>query len=161
VDVALTWVDDGIFAGGGENLPESWEDFARQTGIRAVLHLRPEAPAEFRGGPAERFLWMAVSDESEAGLPERLLAGEFVESCLRDGRRVLLHSSLGRHRTRWAYVSFRILSGTAPQAAIRRAARPPWLSPYTTDLAGWEALASVVTLRRRDRLGLRREARSG
>jgi hypothetical protein len=160
VDAALTWVDDGIFAGGGEHLPESWEDFARQTGIRAVLHLRPGKPAAFRGAPIERFLWMTVADEHEAGLPERLLAGAFIEGCLRDGSKVLLHSSLGRHRTRWAYVSYRILSGAEAQAAVRRAARPPWLSPYSTDMAAWEALAAVRRSRRRDRLDSRREARS-
>ena len=156
----MTWVDDGIFAGGGEHLPESWEDFARQTGIRAVLHLRPGTPAAFRGLPAERFLWMTVADEREASVPERLLAGAFVETCLRDGYKVLLHSSLGRHRTRWAYVAYRILGGAEAQAAVRRAERPPWLGPYATDMAAWEAYAVVVGSRRRFGAGHRWEARS-
>ena len=41
----MTWVQDGIFAGGGEALPGGWADFAAQTGITAILHLRPDAPA--------------------------------------------------------------------------------------------------------------------
>ncbi len=143
VDDALTWVDEGIFAGGGEQLPASWAGFAEQTGITAVVHLRPGRPAVFHGPMPERFLWLAVADETEAPGPDRLLAGEFVAGCLSEGRKVLLHSSLGRHRTRWVYVAYRILRGSSPQAAVRRASRQPWMSPYATDVTAWEAFAAA------------------
>ncbi|HET7011105.1 MAG TPA: hypothetical protein VFI11_10045 [Anaerolineales bacterium] len=142
MDAPLTWVDDGIFAGGGEQLPASWQDFADQTGITAVVHLRPEMPAVFRGPCAQRFLWLSISDEAETSAAERFLAGSFLASCRSEGHRVLLHSSLGRHRTRWVYVACRILEGMPARVAVRRASRPPWMSPYATDVAAWETFAS-------------------
>src|SRR3972149_1245946 len=74
----MTWVQDGIFAGGGEALPEGWADFAAQTGITAILHLRADAPAVFRGPSPASFLWLAIAAEDQAGLPDRLLAGALV-----------------------------------------------------------------------------------
>jgi hypothetical protein len=140
----MTWVQDGIFAGGGEALPEGWADFAAQTGITAILHLRPGAPANFRGPTPHSFLWLPVSTEGQADVADRLLAGAFVASCMARGERVLLHASLGRHRTRWAFVAYRIWSGALPHAALRQASQPPWLSPYATDEAAWENLARAV-----------------
>ena len=140
----MTWVQDGIFAGGGEGLPEGWADFAAQTGITAILHLRPQAPAVFQGPTPASFLWLDVAAEDQASLTERLLAGAFVEACLEHGQRVLLHASLGRHRTRWAFVAYRIWSGATVSAILRQASQPPWLSPYNTDRARWEALAHEV-----------------
>lgn len=143
MDDALTWVDEGIYAGGGEQLPASWAGFAEQTGITAVVHLRPGRPAVFHGRAPERFLWLPLADENEATGPDRLLAAAFVAGCLAEGRKVLLHSSLGRHRTRWVYVAYRILQGSSLQAALRRASRRPWMSPYATDLSAWEAFAAT------------------
>jgi hypothetical protein len=143
VDDALTWVDEGIYAGGGEQLPATWAGFAEQTGITAVVHLRPGRPAVFHGRAPERFLWLPLVDENEATGSDRLLAAAFVAGCLAEGRKVLLHSSLGRHRIRWVYVAYRILRGSSPQAALRRASRRPWMSPYATDLSAWEAFAAA------------------
>jgi hypothetical protein len=140
----MTWVQDGIFAAGGDALPSDWAAFAAQTGITAILHLRPVAPATFLGPAPESYLWMDLADETQAGLGERLLAGSFVEDCLARGQRVLLHASLGRHRTRWAFVAYRICSGAAPRAARRQAAEPPWLAPYATDESSWDRLAEAV-----------------
>jgi len=146
----MTWVQDGIFAGGGEALPGGWADFAAQTGITAILHLRPDAPAVFRGPSPASFLWLAIAAEDQAGLPDRLLAGAFVAACLERGQRVLLHASPGRHRTRWAYVAYRVWSGVAPGAALRQAAQAPWLAPYATDEAAWERMAEAVRNLRRE-----------
>jgi hypothetical protein len=148
----MTWVQDGIFAGGGEALPEGWADFAAQTGVTAILHLRPNTPAVFRGPSPASFLWLNVAAEDEAGLPDRLLAGAFVEACLDGGQRVVLHASLGRHRTRWAFVAYRIWSGATPATALRQAAQSPWMAPYATDEASWERMAMAVR-------GLRQQAR--
>ncbi len=144
----MTWVHEGIFAAGGDHLPGHWADFAAQTGVSAVLHLCPDRPQPFAGPPPEAFLWLNLADEAQADLDTRLLAGAFVDSCLSEGRRVLLHSSLGRHRTRWAFVAFRILRGSSPRAALRLAAERPWLAPYSTDAALWEAFALLARRRR-------------
>jgi hypothetical protein len=77
-------------------------------------------------------------------LAERQLAGCFLEKMVQLGRRVLLHSSMGRHRTRWAFVAYCILSGQSARAALRRAGNRPWLSPYTTDEDAWHAFAELM-----------------
>jgi hypothetical protein len=145
----MTWVQDGIFAGGGEGMPEGWADFARQTGISAILHLRPGAPAAFRGPSPAAFLWLAIEAEGQAVLADRLLAGAYIAGCLERGQRVLLHASLGRHRTRWAFVAYRIWSGGDTAAALRQAAQAPWLAPYATNEAAWERMAEAVRSLRR------------
>jgi hypothetical protein len=144
----VTWVHEGIYAGGGEHIPATWEAFADQTGITAVLHLRPGAPGVFCGRSPRSFLWLGLEDEDQAGLDERWLAGRFLADCLAEGQRVLLHSSLGRHRTRWAYVAYRIVAGRSARAALREAAERPWLGPYHTQPAAWEAFAEAVRPRR-------------
>jgi len=140
----VTWVHDRIFAAGGERLPATWRTFADQTGISAVLHLRPERPAVFEGPPPRSFLWLDVQDESQADAQTRWLAARFLEDCLGAGQAVLLHSSLGRHRGRWAFVAYRILSGRSAAAALREAAQRPWLGPYRTDSGAWEAFAAEL-----------------
>ena len=142
--VSVTWVHADIYAGGGEHIPETWAQFADQTRISAILHLRPEKAARFDGPLPVEFLWLNIGDESEAGMEERWLAGRFLDECLRAGRKVLIHSSLGRHRTRWAYVAYGIYSGRTATSVLRQAAQPPWLSPYHTDTAGWQAFEHAV-----------------
>jgi hypothetical protein len=140
----MTWVQDGIFAGGGERLPEGWADFAAQTGITAILHLRADAPAVFRGPSPASFLWLAIAAEQQAGLADRLLAGAFVAACREQGQRVLLHASPGRHRTRWAFVAYRICAGSEVDAALRCAEQPPWMAPYVTDRDRWNAFGRLA-----------------
>lgn len=144
----MTWVQDGIYAAGGESLPARWADFTAQTGISAILHLRPRAPARFEGSPPGFFLWLNIDDETDAAYADRLLAASFVQDCLSGGRRVVLHASAGRHRTRWCYVAYKILDGSAPEAAMRRVARSPWMAPYRTDEAAWCEFARQVALDR-------------
>ncbi len=144
----MTWVHDCIYAGGGAHIPDHWDDFAGQTGITAVVHLSPGRPTCFQGGPPRAFLWLSVADEAEAGGEERWLVGRFVDGALGEGRRVLLHSSLGRHRARWAFVAYRIYAGRSAASALREAAERPWLTPYVTDAAAWEAFADEVRARR-------------
>jgi hypothetical protein len=140
----VTWVHDRIFAGGGESLPATWGAFADQTGVTAVLHLRPGKPALFHGPPPRSFLWLDLESEAEVDDRTRWLAGRFLADCLAGGQAVLLHSSLGRHRGRWAYVAYRILMGRSASAALREAAERPWLGPYRTDVAAWESFAAEV-----------------
>lgn len=140
----MTWVEDRIYAAGGEHIPQTWAEFAHQTGIAAVLHLRPGAPASFQGPPPEAYLWLGLEDETEAGLAERWLAAAFVRDSLGAGRKVLIHSSLGRHRTRWIFVAWAIVDGRSTQTALRLAAARPWLSPYPTQPEAWEAFAREV-----------------
>jgi hypothetical protein len=144
---SMTWVQDGIFAAGGESIPQRWEDFATQTGITAVLHLRPVAPSPFFGRAPAAYLWLGADDEDEADDELRWLAGSFIRACLGEGRRVLLHASRGRHRTRWTYVAFQICAGSTPETALRRAARPPWMAPYHTDRHRWRLFAQDVGAR--------------
>jgi hypothetical protein len=144
----MTWVTDGIYAAGGAHVPATWAEFSDQTGISAVLHLCPGRPAAFLGPAPERFLWLPIEDEDRADSEDRLLAGWFIASSRESGLRVLLHSSLGRHRTRWAYVAYEICAGSRLRGVLRRAASRPWLAPYHTDEAAWEAFADLVALAR-------------
>ncbi len=140
----MTWVDDRVYAAGGSHVPATWETFARQTGITAVLHLRPGSPEAFVGPAPAAFLWLDVSDEAQAGLELRLQAGRFVQQRVAAGDRVLLHGSLGRHRVRWAFVAYRLCTGQSLKAALRAAEQRPWLAPYHTDLPAWEAFAAYL-----------------
>lgn len=144
----MTWVHEQIYAGGGDHIPGSWESFADQSGIKAVVHLRAGSPAAFRGRPPEAFLWLSLEEEDEAGVEDRWLAGRFVAERVGAGDKVLLHSSLGRHRTRWVYVAYQICTGRQVRAALREAAQRPWLGPYHTDRALWETFAQAVRTRR-------------
>ncbi len=140
----LTWVHERVFAAGGEQIPQTWDDFAEQTGVTAVLHLRPSRPTRFERRPPLSFLWLDLAEEAQAGMAERRLASRFIEDCLARGQSVLLHSSLGRHRTRWAYVAYAIRAGRAVRTALRQAAEAPWLAPYRTDEDAWERFAQII-----------------
>ncbi len=137
----MTWIHDQIYAAGGKHIPATWDDFMDQTGVSVILHFKPESPECFSGSVPEQFLWMDVADEFQAGLDERLLAAVFLHTSVSAGLRVLLHSSLGLHRTRWAYVAYSIMAGCSVKSALRTAAEPPWLAPYHTDREVWEAFA--------------------
>ncbi len=140
----MTWVHDRIFAAGGEHIPNTWREFSEQTGVTAVLHMRPDRPAIFLGPPPEFFLWLDLEHEDQVGLAERQMAGSYLDQMLVQGCRVLIHSSLGRHRTRWAFVAYCIHAGQSARAALRRAAERPWLSPYHTDEDAWQAYADMM-----------------
>ena len=140
----MTWVEDGIYAAGGDHIPRTWSAFADQTGITAVLHLSASGPTEFAGRPASRFLWLDLELETEADQDARRLAGEFVLDSRNQGRRVLLHCTKGRHRTRWIYVAYRLCLGHGLKGVLRDAAQKPWLAPYHTDRDAWAAFRSYM-----------------
>ncbi|MEX0787490.1 MAG: hypothetical protein WD906_01975 [Anaerolineales bacterium] len=144
LEVTLAWVDARIFAAGGEHIPEHWDEFAGQTGIEAVLHLHPGRPSAFVGGPPTSFLWLDISSEADADMGACWAAGQFVLTSLERGQRVLLHSTQGRHRVRWAFVAFLICSGKTAPAALRTAGALPWLGPYRTRTAAWDQFADFV-----------------
>ena len=145
----MTWVEDRIYAAGGDHIPRTWGEFAKQTGITAVVHLCPGGPAAFQGPVPHAFLWLGIAEEGDAAPADRWLAGRFVADCLQAGSKVLLHSSLGRHRTRWVYVAWAIVDGRSAQAALRQAGAKPWLSPYHTSPELWDAFARDVRRGRR------------
>ena len=147
----MTWIEDQIYAAGGEHIPSTWDAFANQTRVTAVLHLAPDRSIRFHGPPPQVFLWLNVADETEIDIDDRRLAAGFLLGCLAEGRLVLLHSSLGRHRTRWAYVAYSIATGRSVRVALRQAAERPWLSPYHTDTAAWEKYAEAIHLNPIDR----------
>ncbi|MEJ2570307.1 MAG: hypothetical protein P8Y98_07165, partial [Anaerolineales bacterium] len=76
-------------------------------------------------------------------IQERLLAALFLHTCITRKMRILLHSSLGLHRTRWAYVAYSICAGRSVKSALRTVAKPPWLAPYHTDQTAWEEFAAA------------------
>lgn len=135
----MSWVTEQVFAAGGTMIPCDWARFKLETGIDAVLHMNPVAPTPFEGPDPERFLWLDAADEEGADLAMRKAAGRFIFQAVHDGYRVLLHATPGRHRARWAYVAYLILDGRRPASAVRMAAEQPWLAPYSTDMAQWEA----------------------
>jgi hypothetical protein len=148
--ILLAWVHDQIYVAGGDHIPSTWASFVNQTGVTAVLHLRPVSPTPFQGPFPKSFLWMAVADESEAGLEERWLAASFIGKNLESGQRMLLHSSLRRHRVRWAYVSYLIWTGKSVRASIKVVEEKPWLAPYRTDKRTWEDFRQFVKIHRAD-----------
>jgi hypothetical protein len=87
---------------------------------------------------------MDVEEETQVGIEERCLAAQFIHECLQNGHQILLHSSHGRHRTRWVYVAFQIYNGQSVRAALRQAAESPWLSPYHTDTEVWDRFALSI-----------------
>jgi hypothetical protein len=143
-DGEVTWVHDQIFAAGGDHIPDTWQEFSRQTGIEAVLHLRPGLPATFQGVPPRSFLWIDLSGEDQVDDPTRWLAACFLRESMGHGQAVLIHSSLGRHRGRWAFVAYRIVTGRSAQTALQEAAQRPWMSPYHTDPTAWEEFEKRV-----------------
>jgi hypothetical protein len=138
----MTWVADGIYAAGGEHIPATWDAFSLQTGIRAVLHLSPLQPLHFFGPVPDQFLWLDIEEESSADLDARQLAGEFILASQQAGQAVLLHSTQGRHRVRWAYVAHQLCAGRKLETVLREAAEKPWLAPYHTDLTLWQAFSA-------------------
>lgn len=135
----MTWVHERIFAAGGSHIPRTWPSFADQTGIDAVLHLNPDQPDAFAGGPPAGFLWLDVVDEDGADAPTRLLAGRFANWQVDRGGSLLIHSSLGLHRTRWVFMSFLLCRGRSLKSAMRQVQEPPWLAPYHTDDDAWRS----------------------
>jgi hypothetical protein len=140
----LSWVHDHIYAAGGSYIPAHWWRFRDQTGIRCVLHIRPERPAPFEGPAPSAYLWLDLDDERQAATSDRWLAAAFIGGALRRGEDVLLHASLGRHRTRWAFVAYLIWSGTTLRGALRQAEEKPWMSPYHTRDREWEDYEAAV-----------------
>jgi hypothetical protein len=135
----LTWVHERIFAAGGTHIPRTWASFADQTGIGAILHLNPGQPETFSGDLPASYLWLDVTDEEDADHETRWLAGRFAQWQVIGGNRLLIHSSLGLHRTRWVYMSFLLCQGVSLATALRRAQEPPWLAPYHTDEGTWRS----------------------
>ncbi|MGB2896304.1 MAG: hypothetical protein WBB65_09090 [Anaerolineales bacterium] len=133
----MTWVEEGIYAAGGQHIPAAWADFADSTGIGAILHLSSGGPEPFLGPPPRRFLWLRVEEEKLAGMDDRRLAAEFIKASLDAGEKVLLHCGKGRHRTRWAYVAYGLYVGRRLSRVLREAAEKPWLAPYHTDRDAW------------------------
>lgn len=140
----MTWVHDQIYAAGGEHIPNNWQTFADQTGISAIIHLRNMAPVQFRGLRAQAFLWLNLDDESQATVNDRLLVAQFLEMCLQNELRVLLHSNHGRHRVRWIVVAYLILAGRSVRGAIREVEERPWLAPYHTQVDSWQSFFERV-----------------
>ena len=140
----MSWVSNQIFAAGGSAIPDTWEQFQAETGITTLLHLNPNAPAEFKGPVPLRYLWLDIADENDADEKIRSLAGQFVLEAVFAGERILLHAGNGRHRTRWVFVAYLILSGRKPQTAFRLAEKLPWLAPYNTDRDRWEQFAVYI-----------------
>ena len=140
----LTWIEQSIYAAGGQHIPAAWADFADSTGIGAILHLSSKGPEPFLGPPPRRFLWLMVEEEKLAGMDDRRSAAEFIKASLAAGEKVLLHSAKGRHRTRWAYVAYGLYVGRRLSRVLREAAEKPWLAPYHTDRDIWNAFQECV-----------------
>ncbi len=140
----LTWVHKRIYAAGGDHVLQNWALFQDQTGISAILHLDPEGPAKFHGPSPVAYMWMRVDREAEITIVDRWMAGSFISECVGAHKHVLIHSSKGRHRVRWVFVSYLIVSGQSVKAALREAEEKPWQSPYHTDLNEWHTFFQFV-----------------
>jgi hypothetical protein len=96
----------------------------------------------------ESFLWLDLREEHQAGIEERYLVASFMSANLEAGRSILLHSSLRRHRVRWAFVAFRIWSGRSVRSSLREVQEKPWLAPYHTDERIWDDFKEFVNIHR-------------
>jgi len=134
----VAWVNESIFAAGGEHIPKTWGEFAEMTGITAIIHLAQGTPSRFEGPEPPRFLWLQATEEEQANLQMRFQAGMFVQECIQEGRKTLLHCTISRHRTRWVYVAYGLVDGRKLSTVLREAAERPWLAPYRTDEAKWQ-----------------------
>lgn len=143
----MSWVNDSIYAAGGDHIPATWGAFSSTTGISAVLTMSAGRPVSFTGPPPARFLWISVGDERETDTSDRYLAGAFLTACIEEGRRVLIHCPHGRHRTRWAYVAYALAQGRKLKTVLNEAAGRPWLGPYSTDQQSWEAYSAWLKSR--------------
>ena len=112
------------------------------TGISAIVHLAEGAPSQFQDPEPARFLWLEVTEEEQADFQMRFQAGTFVQECISEGRKVLLHCPISRHRTRWVYVSYGLVGGRKLTPVLREAAERPWLSPYHTNEVEWKAFVT-------------------
>lgn len=146
----MSWVQARIYAAGGAHIPDTWAVFRDQTDIQAVLHLRPDRPTVFRGGPPMVFLWLDVEAEQEADLEARWLVARYLSYCLAKGYRAMIHSSLTLHRTRWALAAYLLYEGWTLAATMRELEKPPWLAPYHTDEETWSAFQRLVERRNAD-----------
>jgi hypothetical protein len=143
----LTWVHNNIYAAGGEHIPRDWAAFRDQTGISAILHLSPDQPVVFEGLSPIAYLWMSIDRELNADLLDRWTAGSFLQTCIAADQRVVIHSIMGRHRVRWVYVSYLIMSGKSVKGAISEVEEKPWLTPYHTELEIWQKFSTYVKAR--------------
>lgn len=141
---SLTWVHKQIFAAGGEHIPKNWAAFRDQTGISAILHLSPDQPTIFKGPSPNAYLWMKVDREHQVNPNDRWTAGMFLQTCVAADQRVLIHSIKGRHRVRWIFVSYLIISGSSVKGAISEVEEKPWLSPYYTEIDSWQKFFQFV-----------------
>jgi hypothetical protein len=82
---------------------------------------------------------LSIEDESEADNDLRALVGEYIRYCQESGESVLLHSALGRHRVRWAFVAHQLCLGRKLETVLRQAAEKPWQGPYHTDEDLWQS----------------------
>ena len=140
----VAWVNESIFAAGGEHIPNTWREFAELTGITAIVHLAQGKPSQFEGPEPARFLWLEAIEEAQADFQMRFEAGKFVRECILDGQKILLHCPISRHRTRWVYVAYGLVGGRKLAPVLREAAERPWLSPYHTDEAKWEEFVTWI-----------------
>ncbi|MBN1265809.1 MAG: hypothetical protein JXA25_09970 [Anaerolineales bacterium] len=140
----MSWVSNQIFAAGGTAVPDTWKQFQAETGITTVVHLNPGSPSVFQGPLPARYLWLDIADENGADNETRYLAAKFVLEAVYAGDSILLHATPGRHRTRWIFVAYLILSGRKTLTAVRLAEQLPWLAPYHTDLQRWELFAEWI-----------------
>ena len=141
----LAWVHEHIFAAGGSHIPAAWDQFSAQLGVTAIVHLSRPEPLEFHGSAPARMLWLDLEDEREVDLGMQALCAGFVHAAIESGENVLLHSTHGRHRTRWVYVSYLIWAGKQVRAALRMAEEKPWQAPYHTDTEKWSTFRTYLS----------------
>jgi len=139
----MTWVTDSIFVAGGDFVFENWSDFQSQAGVSAVITISAEGPMSYRDPLPWAVLWLPVEDEPAYSLDQLALGVSFIAAALAAGRKVLLHSPKGVHRTRPLVAGHLIASGKSLARAIREVEDKPWLPPYKGSLELLEALVAA------------------
>lgn len=129
----MSWVAEGVFAGGGDVIPDTWAEFQGRTGIAVVVSLRAARPDDFSPPPPLAHLWLPGEDAEQLSLDQWLLAAQVVDTAVRAGRRALLHCRLGLHRLRPLFAAYLIYTGQTARAALREVEKKPWLKPYAGD----------------------------
>ena len=138
----MPWVTDFIFVAGGDYVRAAWAEFQAQAGVSAIITVSAEGPVAYLDPLPWAALWLPVDDEPGYRLDQLALGVRFIEEALATGRKVLLHSPKGVHRTRPLVAGHLLARGQSLARAVRTVEEKPWLPPYQGDRAVLEQLAA-------------------
>lgn len=138
----MPWVNEFIFAAGGDMPVEQWREFKMQLGLSAVITIGDDAPGLFVDPRPWAWLWLPVADEASYALEHFELGVGFLRHAAQHQRKVLLHGGRGMHRARPLVAAFLLGQGQTLPEVLRTLEQRPWLPPYKGEVALLERWAA-------------------